>query len=177
MPSYVALLGAVNVGGRNKLSMSDLRDVVSGLGNTNVSTYIQSGNVIFASSQRSTSKVETAIEAAIAEATGLAITVFARSATDLRRAIDANPFARLELEPTKLVMVFLKQPVGKRPVDVSKYGPEEVVIGRRELYIHYPNGQGRSKLTSAVLAREIGVPGTARNWNTVNKLLELTENA
>jgi uncharacterized protein (DUF1697 family) len=118
-----------------------------------------------------------AIEGAITDATGLEIVAFVRSAKHLRDTIDSNPFARRNLEPTKLVVVFLKTPVKKQAVDVSKYGPEEVVIGGSELYIHYPNGQGRSKLTSAVLAREIGVPGTARNWNTTNKLLELAENA
>jgi uncharacterized protein (DUF1697 family) len=177
MTAFVALLGAVNVGGRNKISMADLREIVSGVGHTNVSTYIQSGNVIFTSPQRSTSKIETAIEAAIKGAIALDIVVFVRSANDLRKTIADNPFEQRRLEPTRLVVVFLKQPVRKRTIDVSKYGPEEVLISGRELYIHYPNGQGRSKLTSAVLAREIGVPGTARNWNTVGKLLHLAESA
>jgi uncharacterized protein (DUF1697 family) len=177
MTNYVALLGAINVGGRNKISMSDLRDIVSGLGHTDVSTFIQSGNVIFSSPQRSAGKIESAIEDAITTASGLEVTVFVRTVDHLRQTIDDNPFARRQLDPKHLVVVFLKSPTTKKSVDVSKYGPEEVVVSERELYIHYPNGQGRSKLTSAVLARVVGTPGTARNWNTVGKLLELGENA
>lgn len=174
MTSYVALLRGVNVGGRAKLSMSDLRVLVSELGYSDVHTYIQSGNVVFTSTQRSPAKIESAVEAGLLDALGLDTSVMVRTAKDLQQIVRDNPFARKNFEPTQLVVVFLKaKPKRQGTVDVSKYGPEEVIAKGRELFIHYPNGQGRSKLANAVLERELATPGTARNWNTVNKLLEL----
>jgi uncharacterized protein (DUF1697 family) len=173
--TYAGLLRAVNVAGRGKLAMSALRSMVIELGYTDVTTYIQSGNVVFDSTQRSPAKIEAAIEGGL-EVFGLDTPVMVRNTEELRRIVDANPFARQELSPTQLVVVFLKTKASRQgPIDTSTYGPEHVIADGRELFIHYPNGQGRSKLTNAVIEREIGSRGTARNWNTVNKLLALAE--
>ena len=176
MTRYAALLRAVNLGSHGKMSMRDLREIVSGLGHTDVATYIQSGNVLFDTPQKSPAKIESALEDALLEQAGLDTTVMVRTAKDLKQIVSHNPFGHKNLAPTKLVVVFLKtKPKRQGELDVSNYGPEELIIEGRELFVHYPNGQGRSKLTNAVVAREVGVPGTARNWNTVNKLVELSE--
>jgi uncharacterized protein (DUF1697 family) len=106
---------------------------------------------------------------------GLDITVVARTATELGRTVADNPFERQSLSPTELVVVFLKSTPRSTSIDLSPYGPEVAIRKGRDLYIHYMNGQGRSKVTNAVLERLLGVAGTARNWNTVNKMLTLAD--
>ncbi len=175
MARFIAFLRAVNVGGKNKIAMSDLRVLCEDLGLDDVQTYIQSGNLVFSTTQRSGAKVEAAIEKALKASTGLDITVLARTATELGQTVADNPFERESLSPTHLVVVFLKSAPKSSSIDLSAYGPEVAVCKGREVYIHYVNGQGRSKVTNAVLERLLGGPGTARNWNTVNKMLDLAE--
>jgi uncharacterized protein (DUF1697 family) len=171
---YAALLRGINVGGKNKVSMSDLRATCAAIGLDDVQTYIQSGNVVFSSSQRSTAKLETSIEDAIRDDTGLAVTVMIRSARDLAQIADHNPYAEDDLPATQLVVAFLKARPTTKALDLSAYGPETAVVRGTDVFLHYPNGQGRSKVTNAVLERLLGTPVTARNWNTVGKLLTLT---
>jgi uncharacterized protein (DUF1697 family) len=170
---FVAFLRAINVGGRNKIEMGALRALCDEVGFDNVQTYIQSGNIAFSTRTRSVANVETAIERALKASTGLDITVVARTATELGKTVADNPFALESLSPTHLVVVFLKSTPQISSIDLTAYGPEVAVCKGRDLYIHYMNGQGRSKVTNAVLERLLGVPGTARNWNTVNKMLSM----
>lgn len=174
MTRFVALLRGINVGGKNKVSMSDLRATCAAIGLDDVQTYIQSGNVAFSSSQRSTAKLETSIEQAILDDTGLDVTVVVRSARALAQVVEHNPYASADLPATQLVVVFLKSQPTTKTLDLSDYGPETAVVRGTDVFVHYPNGQGRSKVTNAVLERLLGTPATARNWNTVGKLLALT---
>ena len=164
---FVALLRAVNVGGTGKLSMKDLSGLCTTIGFADVQTYIQSGNVVFKSGY-SGDRVRAALERALAEHMGKTVDVIVREAAELRRVLDANPFRKEE--PAKVAVVFCAVTV---PKDLDKTvvapGGERVIAGRQEIYIHYPDGMGRSKLK---LPKTIGV-STVRNINTVGKLVAM----
>ena len=120
-------------------------------------------------------KLVEVLEGALRDRTGLDITVIARTAAELAKVVADPPWAPTALGPTRLIVVFLKTaPKGRAgPLDLSSYGPETAVRKGKELYVDYVNGQGRSKVTNAVLERLLGVRCTARNWNTVEKMLAL----
>jgi len=171
MPALVALLRAVNVGGTGMLPMADLAALCTKLGFADVRTYIQSGNVVFRTSFTA-EKAAAALARALAAHMGRPVDVIVRDADALRRTLQRNPFPRAE--PARVVVLFCAEPVPKGLVD-GITGPDgEVVIpGERDVYIHYPNGQGRSKLK---LPKQLGVC-TARNVNTVAKLAAMAGDA
>ncbi len=166
MPVYVALLRAVNVGGTGTLPMAELKAICEDLGFADVKTYIQSGNVLFRSELAET-KVQRKLEAALAERMGKTPGVLLRSRRELEAVAAKAPFP--DAKPNFLLITFLPEPPAADALDklVAPNG-EEVKIDGREIYIHYPNGSGRSKLKLPALK-----PGTARNLNTVRKLAEL----
>jgi uncharacterized protein (DUF1697 family) len=170
VPTYVALLRGINVGGRNKLPMSDLRALVESLGHTDVTTYIQSGNVIFTSAK---AVAPGALEAAITGACGLEITVVLRTPAELTKVVKANPFSRADLSTVHVGFMARQPPkalVAK--LDAARFEPEAVVVHGAELYFHVPDGMGHSKLPDYV-GRQLKIPTTVRNWNTVLKLASL----
>lgn len=167
MPVYVALLRAVNVGGTGKLAMADLKAVCDELGFAGAKTFIQSGNVVFRSDLPEPA-VQAKLEQALAAKMGKAPGVLLRS----RRQLDdiaAKAERFLDAKPNLLLITFLPEPPPADALDklVAPDG-EEVRIDGREIYIHYPNGSGRSKLRLPALR-----PGTARNLNTIRKLAEM----
>ncbi|MBB4184969.1 uncharacterized protein (DUF1697 family) [Sinorhizobium terangae] len=166
MPVYVALLRAINVGGTGMLPMAELKAICESLGFTDVRTYIQSGNVLFRS-ELSEAKVQKRLEDALAERMGKAPGVILRSRSQLEKIADEAPFAGAK--PNFLLVTFLPEPPPADALEklVAPDG-EEVRISGREIYIHFPNGSGKSKLKLPALK-----PGTARNLNTVRKLAEL----
>jgi uncharacterized protein (DUF1697 family) len=165
--AYVALLRAVNLGGNSTLKMADLKRLCEEAGLEAVKTYIASGNVLFKSAL-SEAKVKKAIEDRLQKHAGKRIEVFVRTAKEMAQVLKDNPF-RDELG-NKAVAVFLEE---KPPADaaesVSGAVDEKVAAGKREIYILYPSGIGRSKLKVPA-----GAKGTARNMNTVAKLAEMT---
>jgi uncharacterized protein (DUF1697 family) len=164
MTVYVALLRAINVGGSGKLPMKKLSDLCTDLGFENVRTYIQSGNVVFASRNGEVA-VRQALEAALTKTLGKPADVAVRSAAEMAAVLAANPFP--QAAPAKVGVAFLNRSLTKSALkDVVTAGKEEVVLGRREAYIHFPDGMGRSKLK---LPKAFG-PATVRNINTVGKL-------
>lgn len=166
MTTYVALLRAINVGGTGILPMKTLAALCTDCGLKNARTYIQSGNVVF-DSALSESAVVSKLGQALAGHMGKPIDVMVRTAKQLRAVLDANPFP--DAEPAKVAVVFLGKPMPKGMLDgLAIPGREKVEPARREVYIHYPDGMGRSKLK---LPRTL--VGTARNINTVGKLAEL----
>lgn len=170
--TWIALLRGINVGGARKLPMADLRAILADAGCADVTTYIQSGNAVFTHAARSAPKLETDLEQAIEAATGLHVPVRLRSAAQLAAVVRGNPFPGVE--PTKLVVLFLKDkpdPAALRSIDANAFAPEAFVARGREIYLHLPNGQGRAKLPQAL--GRIKTPATARNWQTVMKLLDL----
>jgi uncharacterized protein (DUF1697 family) len=167
--ALVALLRAVNVGGTGMLPMADLAALCTGLGFADVRTYIQSGNVVFRTAL-APEKARAALAKALSTHMGRPVDVMVRDAAALRRTLAANPFP--DAEPAKVVVLFCAEPVPKGLVDGLR-GPdgEVVVAARDEVYIHYVQGQGRTKLK---LPKALGV-GTARNVNTVAKLAAMAE--
>jgi uncharacterized protein (DUF1697 family) len=166
----VALLRAVNVGGTGKLPMAELRALGERLGLREARTYIQTGNLLFRDGP-----VER-LAGALAEEFGLTTEVMVRSAAELRAVAAGNPFPAAEA--AKLLVVFLRDAPGAEAVarvEELVLTPEEVRVQGREMYIHFPDGMGASKLSVARLEKLLGTAGTGRNWNTVRKLLELME--
>ena len=165
---FAALLRAVNVGGRSSLKMSDLRAVTEDLGFGQVQTLLQSGNLVFAA-KGTTAALESALEAALKKHTGMATDFVVRSAKQLDAIISANPFpAEATSDPGHLVVMFLKGRVGAKDVVTLQgrvKGRELIRAGEHALYITYPDGIGRSRLTGSVIEKILGTRGTARNWN------------
>lgn len=173
MATWVALIRGINVGGRRKLAMADLRTVLASLGHEDVTTYVQSGNAVFRATGREAA-IADAIEAAIGEAHGLDVAVLLRTPRQLRAVAARRPFGGA---PTsELHVVFLdRTPTASaaRRVDPDRSPPDEFRLHGRELYLRLPAGAGRTKLTLDYLERQLGVRGTHRNWNTVTRLAEL----
>jgi uncharacterized protein (DUF1697 family) len=172
---YVALLRGINLGGRNRVSMSDLRALFSSLGAEDVATHVQSGNVIFKSAD-GPAKLTEAIEKRIHRDLDLSVTVLLRTRPQLVKVHAGNPFAKGRKEPTKLHVTFLAEKpelARVRELDPERYEPDEFQVVGREIYLHCPNGYGRSKLTNAYFEKQLGVAATTRNWKTVTKLAEL----
>jgi uncharacterized protein (DUF1697 family) len=175
---YVALIRGINVGGNKKLPMADLRNVMTGLGYTDVATYIQSGNVVFTSDRDDPAELEQEIEERIAQEIGLDVSVLVRSQAELAAVIEGNPFQEAAASPTTLHVFFLSaSPDGERleEVDPRQFEPDEFKVGDRVMYIHCPNGLGRSKLAVYPWERRLDLKITSRNWNTVTKLLDMLE--
>ena len=166
MPTHIALLRAVNVGGTGKLPMGELRALAEQLGFENPRTYIASGNLLF-ESKLPAAKVRAKLEAALAAHAGKPVGVVLRTVEELRALLDANPFP--DAPPNRVLVSLLNDDL---PADwesaVRHQRGEKLFAGRRALYVHYVDGQGSSKLR--VPAAEAG---TARNLNTLRALLEL----
>jgi uncharacterized protein (DUF1697 family) len=179
MAVVISMLRGINVGGYHKNKMDALRALYESLGLRGAQTCLQSGNVIFRTEDRDLVALAKRIEKGIERSCGFRPDVILRTSSDLRKLIAANPFAkRRGIEPGKLLVFFLANdpsPEAQEKVLRIKTGPEELRAEGRELYIHFPNGQGRSKLSTAVIEKTLMMPGTGRNWNTVRKLLEIAE--
>jgi uncharacterized protein (DUF1697 family) len=178
MTACAVLLRAVNVGGSGVIRMADLKALCEALGFRDVTTLLQSGNVVFEAPRLAAAAVEKKLAAALQEKFGLATAVMARTAADLAAIVAANPFAREAAgEPGKVVVLFLAgtpDSGAKARLAALKVGRERTALVGRELFVHYADGIGRSKLTNAVIEKALGgVPATGRNWNTVLKLQAL----
>lgn len=168
MHIYIALLRAVNVGGTGKLPMSDLKSMCEAAGFRKVTTYIASGNVVFVSPYDSTETGER-LEAALHEYAGKAVGVFVRSPAQLQELLRKNPYHDKAANQT--VAIFLDQAPTSAMLDAAKGRDDELLaLGQQEIYAHYPSGQGKSKLLIPAAKT-----GTARNFNTIAKLLEIAE--
>jgi uncharacterized protein (DUF1697 family) len=178
MPVFVSLLRGINVGGNKLIKMDRLKALYERLGFENAKTLLNSGNVVFATDEKSRKTLAAKIEDAIEQEIGFRPTVVIRNATELQKVVERNPFPKMaKADPGHLVwMALAAKPdaAAKSRLTAAYSGPEEIEIAGEDAYITYPNGIGRSKLTNALLEKHIGVAGTARNWNTVTKLLELT---
>ena len=174
MPVIIAMLRAVNVGGRNKMKMDELRRLIESLGHKNPQTYIQSGNVVFDTSKRDLATLSTKIEEALEVTFGFRPGAVLRTLDELNDVVEQNPFAaRSEISPDRLLVRFLARDPGEEArgkVLAMKIQPEELRIEKRELFVYYPDGMGRSKLPVAAIDKVLNTVGTTRNWNTVLKL-------
>jgi uncharacterized protein (DUF1697 family) len=166
MTVYVALLRAVNVGGRGILAMEDLQTLCIGCGLSNVRIYGQSGNVLF-ESDRSERSLKQELERTISDKLRRPVGVLIRTATELRAIPKANPFP--DADPALVEVMFLPKPLPTRLLtELALAGPEDVQMLGREIFVHYPDGIGRSKMKIPFAA-----DGTSRNLNTINKLIAM----
>src|SRR5262245_56897734 len=166
MTTFVALLRAVNVGGTGKLPMDDLRVLCGEAGFAKVRPFIASGNVIF-SSRKSENQVKAALVASLEEYAGKKVVVLVRTAAEMAEVSASNPFPDAPAKWT--VAIFLDVPPPRDTLDqVAGRKDERIVLGEREIYVHYGEGMGKSKLRIPAAKA-----GTARNMNTVAKLAEL----
>ena len=185
MATHLALLRGINLGSRNKVPMAELREVVTSLGCSGVTTYIQSGNVLFTTPDRDTGQLASALEAAITGAFGLTVSVVVLSRDDLAQILDRNPYPE-EPNPKLVHVVFLN---AEPPADLldrieaaqaaaaAKGSRDTVTAIGPALYLHTPDGFGISELAQVLLriTGQAGVAATARNWSTATKLLSLCE--
>ena len=174
MPTFVVLLRAVNVAG-SKLVMAELRASLTAAGYEDVQTLLASGNVVLDTDETSTAKLESALEAHLADAHGLDTDVMVRTPDEWASLIAANPMpGPAASEPSKYTSMVMKGEPDRDALAayLQRYdGPERIEVGERCLYVHYPDGLGRSRLS---LPKKVGV-GTVRNWNTVVKLAAILE--
>jgi uncharacterized protein (DUF1697 family) len=170
MATFIALLRSVNVGGTGKLPMADLKALCVKAGFTNVRTYIASGNVVL-DAKVPAARVKAALEAALHKRVGKPIQVLIRTADELEAVVAANPYP--EAAPNQLIVLFLDhEPRESSIADWPIPGRERMTLRGRELFLHFPDGQGTSKLR--VPFADVG---TGRNLNTVRAVLALARDA
>ena len=179
MAVIVSMLRGVNVGGHNKIKMDALRALYESLKLRDAKTYLRSGNVIFRTEERDLPRLTKRIEDGIERKFRFRPDVILRTAAEMREVIAKNPFAKRHgMEPSKLLVSFLASDPGEEArerVRQMKCAPEELRIEGRELYIYFPNGIGRSKLSPGALEKALKTAGTGRNWNSVTNMLEIGE--
>lgn len=181
MNTYIALLRGINVGRAKRISMADLRALIGGLGHTDVSTYLQSGNALFSTARSDTDALAAEVEQAISGELGIAVRCVLRDRAQLARVVAENPLAAVATDPQRLLVSFANckpDPARLSAIDAQAYLPEQFAVAEREIYVWVPNGVLESRLTNAFFEKQFGGKRTgfvctARNWNTVTKLLAL----
>lgn len=170
---YVCLLRGINVSGHRKLTMKELLDMCGELGFTDTASYLQSGNLIL-NSDLDRDAVEKRLEQAIRSCFNYPdVDVLAWTGAQLAAALGAIPPAWQGYDTGKLHFSFLKQPPKAGRAALSSYLPDEYALGQQVVYVHCPDGYGRSKLNNTFFEKLFDTRATTRNWNTTNKLLEL----
>lgn len=168
MKTFAIFLRAVNVGGTGKLPMSELRELCTGLGFADVKTYIASGNLVL-SSEHSKAQTKALIEQTLQARAGKPVGVVIRTPAEMRAIRDGNPFA--DKDPKRTVAILLdNNPAKDVLTGISNQANEDIRIGKAELYVHYPDGIGESRLRIPAAKT-----GTARNINTIHKMVGLSQ--
>ncbi|MER6558124.1 DUF1697 domain-containing protein [Streptomyces sp. NPDC001027] len=178
--TYAALLRGINVGGNRKLPMAELRALLEELGHGDVRTYLQSGQAVFSSAHGDEESLAAGLTAAIEKRFGFTVGVLVRDHAYLRAVADACPFPAAELEAKQLHATYFSGPVDEERfvgIDRAAHLPEDFRLGDRVLYLYAPDGLGRSTLAEQLARPRVnkGLIATTRNWNTVLKLVEMTQ--
>jgi uncharacterized protein (DUF1697 family) len=171
---YVALLRGINVGGKNKLPMKDLTSLFGQAGYKNVRTYIQSGNVVFEAAESKTLAAK--IAASIEKQFGFKVPVVLRNADEMRAVIVGNPYVQNVADHRWLHVYFLADSPDAAAVaalDPNRSTPDAFHVSGREIYLHVPNGMGKTKLPNAYFDSKLKTVSTARNWATAQKILAM----
>jgi uncharacterized protein (DUF1697 family) len=181
MPVYVSFLRGVNMTGHNKMKMADLSALYNDVGLNGVSTFIQSGNVIFsAGDEYSVLNISQKIEKAISEKFSYDVPVMIRSVDQLKRLLSVNPFlSENNFDPAKNAVLFLHEKAAEDQIANVKnidYPPDKFKVDGSEIFIYCPNGFGRTKLYTNFFEKKMGVTGTARNWNTILAIQDIASN-
>ena len=176
---FVSLLRGINVGGHHKIRMDELKELHEALGLRDVLPYIQSGNVVFISDEADLARLRRQIEEGFEKKFGFSVEVIVRTSAELGEIIDNNPFQGQQSKESKwvVVMFLAARPGETAQEDLLKtyVGPEELFIIGKEVYIYYPHGIGRSKLSHSLIEKKLKTVGTARNWNTILQLQKLIQ--
>lgn len=180
MQSYIAILRGINVSGKNKILMEDLRSLLSEMKLKDAKTYIQSGNIVFKSDGKlSNEKLAAKIEAGIKKKFGFDVPVIVRSEAELKKAIAANPFIKnKKTNPERMHITFLSSAPDKallKTLETFSSPPDEFHIDGKEIFLHCPVSYGETKLSNNFFEKKLKVTATTRNWKTVNTLLEMCE--
>ncbi|MFT5052056.1 MAG: hypothetical protein ACI8QZ_003488 [Chlamydiales bacterium] len=177
-PVQLALLRGINVGGHNKLPMRELVRIFESLGCTDVRTYIQSGNVLYRADRTLAKGLPSMATEAIRKDLGLEVPVVTRSATQWRRLVGANPFVAAGVETSELALGLMREKPSAKAVallDPDRSPTDSFELRGAELYLHFPDGVARTKLTNAYFDSRLKTVTTVRNWKTTLKLLELAD--
>ncbi len=181
MTIYISLLRGVNMAGHNTIKMTDLAALMRKTGFKDAETYIQSGNIIFSGSDSlSKTEITSKIEEAIFRKFGHTISAIVRAEKEIREEVSLNPFlSEKDFDPAKMAVLFLTdKPSADQIARVANidYPPDKFKISGSEIFIYCPNGFGRTKLYTNFFEKKMEVTGTARNWKTINTILEIAEN-
>jgi len=176
---YISILRGINVSGQKKIKMADLKALYEAQGFTEVTTYIQSGNVLFESDKQDRNELITIIEGAIENQYQFHVPVDLRTHQELESVINQCPFeeAKQEENGTKILVTFLKNTPSKENIknllDKVK-SPEQIQVSNNNVYLHCPNGYGKSKLSNTFIENKLKTSATTRNWKSIKKLYELS---
>lgn len=172
---YIALLRGINVGGKNKIKMFELKNMFESLNYKNVRTYIQSGNVIFDNEITDTIKLANSIENKINEMFGLLVKIIIRTDEEFRNIVKNNPFVNEpNIELDKLHVIFMLDKLetdAELLLSIKKEENEKYLINSREIYLYCPNGYGKTKLNNAMFEKKLNTVSTTRNWKTINNII------
>jgi len=169
---YIAILRGINVSGSKKLPMAELRELLSNIGLTDVKTYIQSGNVVFASEEKDQEKLGNLISEAIKKQYEYEVPVLVKTIAQWKTAMANNPFTDKDI--SKQAITFLATVPTENTFEIDSKDDKFKIINS-EVYLYCPNGFGRTKLTNNLFERKLKTQATTRNWKTINKLLEMAE--
>ena len=178
MVKYISMLRGINISGHKLIKMEELRALYESLGFENVRSYIQSGNVIFECPDSDVSELEMKIENEIEETFGFPVNVTIRTKKEFQEVIENNPFygeTRRE-DIKKLHVTFLSDtPTASslQEIEGSTYGPDQMVIAGKEIYVFCPDGYGRTKFTNNFFEKKLKLSATSRIWKTVNRLYDM----
>lgn len=181
MHTYTALLRGINVSGHNKIKMADLLQLFLEKGFNNVQTYIQSGNVVFKSNLLENSKIEQIIQEGILSQFNLNVPVLVISKKQLITIFEENPFTKKEkIDITKLHVTLLNNfpelTAIQKTNELNIYGKDQFNVLKKRIYLYCPTGYGKTKLTNSFFEKKLNVSATTRNWKTITKLVELSNN-
>lgn len=177
MAQHIVLLRGINLARRNRVAMAELRDALADAGFADVRTYVQSGNVVLASGEKP-AVVARKVHRVIEQELGVDVAVLTRTRAQLAKVVERNPLARVAKDPKRYQVSFLEAKPSRdvvRRIEEAADPNERVVVEGREIYAWHPDTIARSKLWALLAGRDLGVTATARNWTTVQKLLELAD--
>lgn len=176
MNTYILLLRGINVSGQKKILMADLKQNLSELGYANIKTYIQSGNLVFQSEKSGIKSLQDEIEQKIFDTHGFEVKAFIILPEDLQEIIQNNPFIDdMEKDVKRTYFTFLsKEPDSIESIDASKYPDEEFRLQGKTIYFYSAIGYGNAKMNNNFFEKKLGLTATTRNWNTCNKLIEMS---
>lgn len=177
MTTYISILRGINVSGKNIIKMEALKRLFESLGFQNVTTYVQSGNVIFSSALSDVKKIEKLITSQIEKDFGLKIPIIVLTREELKQCIEGNPLIKNRDEAFLHLTFLAERPIDckKERIKDEKMENEEIEISERVVYLFCPNGYGKTKLTNTFLEKTLKVTATTRNFKTTNQLLKIAE--